>query len=106
MRDGSLPTTRLSTLLLALAWSKWTPWPAAIEKLCQLRMAPDVLRTVIWPPCVATVAWPCTTWGPVGKTGAGPAACTGRLVSAGLSRQAASRLRASGVSRGTAPRRR
>ena len=50
--EGSLPSTRLSTWLLASACWKRTPWPAPMLKLLQLRMAPGLLATVIWLPWV------------------------------------------------------
>jgi hypothetical protein len=39
MRDGSLPITRFKATAEAFGWTKRTDSPAAIEKLCQLRMA-------------------------------------------------------------------
>src|ERR1700712_2276045 len=70
MFDGSLPVTRLSTLLVLLGWTKLTAFCAPIEKLPQLRMAPLELVTVSLLPLATAVAWPCTICRPVGSVAA------------------------------------
>ena len=66
---GSWPSTRFSTRLLALGCSKRTAWPAPIENCCQFSKALAVCVTVICPPWVTRLAWPCTTCRPLGSTG-------------------------------------
>jgi hypothetical protein len=65
--DGSLPVTRLSTWLLALAWSKRTEFCAPIEKLFQWMMALGELVTVSALPLMRAVAWPAAVLMPVGR---------------------------------------
>ena len=76
MADGSLPTTRLSTLLAAPGCSNRTLLPAPMENCCQFSSALAELVTVMRLPWVSTDAWPCTTCQPVGKAPA-PAAPAG-----------------------------
>ena len=77
MWDGSCPTTRFSTLLLADGCTKRTASCAPMENCCQFSSAPAVLVTVSWRPWVCSVAWPCTTCRPDGSTG--PPACSAPL---------------------------
>src|SRR5262245_9166115 len=64
--EGSCPTTRLSTLEAALCWMKRVVSPGAIEKPCQLMIAPGVLVTFSVEPRCAIDACPLTTCGPTG----------------------------------------
>ena len=98
--DGSLPTTRLSTLLAAPACWKCTPWAAPMEKLCQFRIAPALFFTVICVPWVATLAWPCTTCRPEGRPLCRPRAPVWACSHGGVASSALSaRAWASGVRR-------
>jgi hypothetical protein len=71
--DGSWPTTRLRTALLALCWMKRVSSSGAIEKPCQLMMVPGALVTVSVLPLVETSALPLTTVGPFGLAATPPA---------------------------------
>src|SRR5487761_2778259 len=69
--EGSLASTRLSTLLLAEVWLKRVVSFAPIEKLFQLMMVPLVLVTVSRLPAWLKLALPLTTCGALGLDQAG-----------------------------------
>ena len=81
MADGSLPMTRLSTWLLALACSKRTALRAPIEKLFQLMIALGELFTVSVPSTVRAVTCPATVVIPLGRTCARTSAAPDQNVS-------------------------
>ena len=96
--EGSLPSTRLSTLLAASGWAKCTVLPAPMENCCQFNSALAELVTVSRLALAASVAWPCTTCRPVGS--AGPAAWPGSVTTTPASaRASASGRSVSGVVR-------
>ena len=64
--EGSLPSTRFSTALLAEAWLNRVVSPAPMENVFQLMMAPLLFVTVSRPPFCAKAAVPLTTCGAVG----------------------------------------
>ena len=70
--DGSWPTTRLRTALLAFCWTKRVSSSGAIEKPCQLMIVPGALVTVSVLPLVERSALPATTFAPVGLASALP----------------------------------
>src|SRR5882672_4640513 len=65
---------RFKTALEADCWRKRVMSWLGIEKLCQLMIVPGVLVTVRVLPCVAKLAWPRVTVGPVGFACANSAA--------------------------------
>jgi len=85
--DGSLPVTRLSTLLLGPICWKRTALAAPIENVFQLMIAFGELVTLNVLPAVWAVTCPLTTFMPVGSTCARRSAAPGQNVN---SEQAAS----------------
>ncbi len=69
--EGSWPTIRFSTALLAPCWMKRVVSPGPMLNCCQLRIAPGVLVIVRRPPWLLKVAPPCTTTAPMGSADAG-----------------------------------
>ena len=67
MTDGSLASTRLSTLLEAEGWTKRVVCPAPMLNCCQLMIAPLLLVTVRTLPTWLMRAEPLTTWAPTGS---------------------------------------
>src|SRR5690349_23692771 len=73
MSETFLPRTRLRLMLLLLGCLKATLVPAAIEKLCQLRIDLSEVVIVVVLPLVATLAWPAATERPLSWARAGVA---------------------------------